>query len=156
MAIEITPKIEEALIHLGQYAQASERQQFVALAETVDWSACQPEELLRTIDLALSLELSSLAIKLAQQGRRLFPKHERIQQAARVLTPPVGREVSTAYTQNLSASQLWLREHAPEYRGRWVAVREGELVATGESLQELTTVIGEDEDLTNTLISKVL
>lgn len=23
------------------------------------------------------------------------------------------------YTQNLNTSQLWLREHAPEYQGRW-------------------------------------
>ncbi len=152
MAIEITPRIEEVQTLLEEYAQAGERQQFVALAKTVDWSVCKPEELLRTIDLALSLELSTLAIKLAQQGKRLFPKHERIQQAAQVLTPPVGREGTTSYVQNLSTSQLWLREHAPEYRGRWVAVREGELVATGESLQELTTVIGEGENLTNSLI----
>lgn len=156
MAIEITLQFAEALTLLEEYAQAGKRQQFVALAEMADWSVCKPEELLRTIDLALSLELSNLAIKLAQQGKRLFPKHKRIQQAAQVLTPPIGREISTSYTQNLNASQLWLREHAPEYRGRWVAVREGELVATGESLQELTTVIGEAEDLTNTLISKVL
>ena len=156
MAIEVVPQLDEALSLLEEYVQAGERQQFVALAEAIDWSACGPEELLRAIDLALSLELASLAIKLAQQGRRLFPNHERIQQAAQVLAPPIGREVSTPYAQNLSASQVWLREHAPEYRGRWVAVREGELVATAESLQELTTMMGEDEDPTNTLISKVL
>ncbi|MCK6627859.1 MAG: hypothetical protein L6R45_22115 [Anaerolineae bacterium] len=156
MAIEITPQIEGTLPLLEQYTQAGERQQFVALAEVVDWSVCGSEELLRTIDLALSLELSSLAIKLAQQGQHLFPKHERIQQAARVLAPPVGREVSTVYTQNLNASQLWLREHAPEYRGRWVAVREGELVATAESLNELTTIMGEGKDSVGALISKVL
>lgn len=156
MAIAIVPQIEEALTLLEEYTQAGKRQQFAALAEVLDWSACQPKELLRAIDLALSLELASLAMKLAQQGRRLFPNYERIQQAAQVLAPPVGREVSTPYTQNLSASQVWLREHATEYRGRWVAVREGELVATAESLHELATVISQDEESVNMVISKVL
>ncbi|MFN8459604.1 MAG: hypothetical protein U0401_33985 [Anaerolineae bacterium] len=156
MAIAIAPHIEDALTLLEEFAQADERQQFAARVNTIDWSVYQPEQLMRAIDLALRLELSSLAIRLAQQGKQLFPNHEHIQQAAQVLAPPIGREVSRPYTQKLNASQSWLREHASEYRGRWVAVREGELVATAESLQELATVMGQDENTINTLISKVL
>lgn len=156
MAIETVLQIEEVLPLLGKYAQAGERQQFVALVEVMDWSGCRPEELLRVIDLALSLELANLAIKLAQRGKRLFPRHKRIQRAAQVLAPPVGREAAMSHPKTFGASQVWLREHATEYRGRWVAVHEGELVATARSLQELATEIGEDEDTANILISKVL
>lgn len=156
MAIETISQIEEALRPLEESVQAGDRQQFVALVEAIDWSAHRPEELLRAIDLALSLELAALAIKLAQQGGRLFPEHERIQQATQVLASPVGRIMPGLQAKDLSASQIWLREHASEYRGQWVAVREGQLLGAAESLQELTAVIDQAEDSANTIVSKVL
>jgi hypothetical protein len=83
--------IEIKVYHLNDLeasAQAGDRSQFVHIAEAIDWSSHPADDLLRAIDLALSMELADLAIRLAQQGARLFPQYEQIRQAAIVLAPP--------------------------------------------------------------------
>lgn len=85
MTITATP----SLALLEDRARAEDREAFATLVAEIDWATRLPDELTRAIDLALKLELSTLAIALAQTGGRLFPAHERLQQAARVLAPPV-------------------------------------------------------------------
>ena len=141
---------------LEESACAGDRSAFVALVKAIDWSAHQPDELTTAIDLALSLEMASLAIELAQLGGCLFPDHERIQRAARVLAPPIIRNVATPRAEGLSGSMAWLDAHANQYQGQWVAVREGQLLGAAPSLEELADVIGEDQDTTSTIITRVL
>ena len=141
---------------LAESIRAGNHRQFVSLVEAIDWSTRRPEELAKAIDLALSVEMAGLAIKLAQLGGRLFPDHERIQRAAQVLAPPVARVVRLPRARELAASRAWLREYADQYRGRWVAVREGKLLGAAISLEELTSVIDQGEDALSTIVTKVL
>jgi hypothetical protein len=141
---------------LEESADAGDHREFAALVEAIDWSTRRPDELTTAIDLALSLEMASLAIELAQLGGRLFSNHERIQQAARVLAPPVVRAVRPSRAKKLDASRTWLWEHASEYRGQWVAVRQGELLDAATSLEALMPLIDEDEDTTSTIVTQVL
>jgi hypothetical protein len=126
---------------------------FAALAETLDWSDRRPDELTVAIDLALQQEMPALAIRLAQLGGQLFPDHERIQRAARVLAPPNIQSTHLPPAEGLEASRRWLREHATEYHGQWVAVREGQLVGAAPTLDELEVVRG--EDIMSILVTKV-
>jgi len=144
------------IVILEESARAGGHRAFAALARAIDWSTRQPDELTATIDLALSLEMAALAIDLAQLGGRLFPDHERVQRAAQVLAPPVVHVVRLPRARGLSASTNWLREHASQYQGQWVAVREGHLLGAAESLEELKTVIGEGEDAVSTLVTRIL
>jgi len=141
---------------LEESAHAGDHQVFAAMVGAVDWSDRRPDELIVAIDLALSLEMAPLAIKLAQLGSCLFPGHERVQRAARVLAPPVVRAVRAPRARGLGASMAWFREHASRYRGQWVAVREGKLLAAARSLEELTAVIGRGEDAVSTIVTRVL
>jgi hypothetical protein len=153
--IVLDPALDlEAL--LEEIVQGGNYQQFVSLIETIDWSSRRPDELTKAIDLALSLEMTKLARKLAQLGGRLFPDHERIQQAAKVLSPPVISRVYSSQTKGLEASMAWFDNHADQYRGQWVAVREGQLLGVANSLAELTPLIGEGEDAVSTIVTKVL
>lgn len=130
--------------------------EFASFVKNLDWSAQRPGELNLAIDLALREEMANLAIELAQLGKRLFPQNERVQRAARVLAPPIARPTHLPPTEGLKASRQWLREHTSEYRGRWVAVRDGELMAVGTSMKELETVIDPGQDNLDILITKVL
>jgi len=144
------------IVLLKDAAEAGDRRGFARLVETTDWSTRPPEELTKAIDLALSLEMATLAIKLAQLGGRLFPEHERVQRAARVLAPPVVRSVHPPRARGLDISMAWLAEHAHQYRGKWVAVRGGQLLGVADSLAELMPLIGEGEDAISTLVTRVL
>jgi hypothetical protein len=146
-----------AVIHaLDAAAQAGERQAFVTQVETIDWSAQTPDDLVHTIELALRLELATLAIALATEGQRLFPDHARIQYAAHVLAPPVGRIVPAAPVHGLDASRSWIKDHADAYRGQWVAVRAGTLLGVASSLKGLLAALGPNHDRTNTIVTRVL
>jgi hypothetical protein len=37
----------------------------------------------------------------------------------------------------------WLKQHWDEYRGKWIAVRHGELLAAADSLDEIVDQVGE-------------
>lgn len=75
---------------------------------------------------------------------------------ADILTPPVVHNIHVSHAKGLDASMAWLSEHASQYRGQWVAVREGKLLGTAWSLEELDSIIGQDEDPISTIITKVL
>jgi len=141
---------------LEESARTGDRQTFDLVAERTDWAIRPPDELARAIDLALELELATLAMKLAQQGGRLFPEHQRLQQAARVLAPPVVIRKYPAQSAGLRESRTWLREHAAEYRGQWVAVREGKLLGAAESLAALKSLAGTELDPISTIVTRVL
>lgn len=147
---------EELDTLLEESVRAGNYQQFVSLAEAIDWTTRRPEELTKAIDLALSVEMTRLAVKLAELGGGLFPDHDRVQRAAKVLAPPVVRQVYPPRAKGLDASMAWFDDHADQYRGLWVAVREGELLGTAQSLAELNPVIGQGEDRLSTIVTKVL
>ena len=121
-----------------------------------DWNKIGPDDVIRALDQALQLELPELAIKIAQMGSKLFPDHDRIQQAGRILAPPVIRISKTSSVRNLEPSRNWLRSHATDYRGQWVAVRNGTLLGAAPSMKELLEKVGTEIDRTNTIITKVL
>lgn len=129
---------------------------FVSLVETVDWSTRRPEELTAAIDLALREERPTLATRLAQLGRELFPHHERIERAARVLAPGSAHSTHLPPAEGLRASRRWLREHADEYRGHWVVIRQGALVGAGPSLEEMETLVDLEEDGASLLVTRIL
>ena len=104
-----------------------------------------------------SLEMTRLAASLAEQGARLFPDHERVQQAAKVLAAPARTSKGRLpRPRGLQDSRIWLREHAGQYRGQWVAVCESELLNATPSLEALTPVIDQGEEALNTIITRVL
>lgn len=148
---------EELETRLAERVRAGDTRHFVALVEATDWTTQRPEALTTAIDLALHLDMSRLAVKLAEMGGRLFPDHERVQQAARVLAAPAqARVVSQPRVKGLAASRAWLYDHADHYRGQWVAVREGKLLGAAPSLEALISVIGQNEDTVSTIVTRIL
>jgi hypothetical protein len=145
------------ILLMEEAAHADNPREFATWAGFVDWSTCAPDEFIRAIDLALNLELATLARKLAQEGHRHFPDYERLKQAACVLAPPTVRaKADMSPVEGLDASMAWLRDHANQYRGNWVAVYNGHLLATTTTLEELEEVIGQTADFESTIVTRVL
>jgi hypothetical protein len=155
LSVEDVPQPPELHI-LEQAATQADRQVFALLATTIDWSLHGANDLTRAIDLALALDMISLARELAQQGRKIFPQDKRLQQALAVLAPPVVRGIRPAQSLLLTASQRWLQEHASRYTGQWVAVRHGTLLGSAPTLQELHERIGAEGQTASTIVVKIL
>jgi len=146
----ITQQLEAAV-------QANNHGAFLAQLEGVDWSAHTPDDLLRAIQLALSLNLVWPGRDLAAQGLRLFPDHEPLRRAARVFEPPTTRmSRNSAPPKGTKESHNWMRDHAHEYRGQWIAVNQGRLLGAARTLDELRPLIDQAESPSSTIVTKVL
>ncbi len=150
------PQQKGELALLSEYADARDYRAFADLVEQLDWATRSPDDLTTAIDLALSMGMSRLPMKLAQLGGRLFPDHERVQQAAYVLAPPVARVTRLPRARGLDDSSTWIQENAGEYKGQWIAVREGRLLGAAYTFDEIKPLIGEGEDAVSTIVTRVL
>ncbi len=147
---------ERLFAHLEAYARASDYRAFRAEVAKVHWTHHASATLVRTIKLALSHEWLTLAETLIAQGREFFPHDPTIGRIARTLAPPSITVVPGAAPQGLAASRMWLRTHATDYRGQWVAVYNGQLLGVAPSLDTLRATIGPLEQPASTIITHIL
>lgn len=156
LSMSAVARQQDEIASLQEYAASGDYRAFGELVERIDWVTRSPDDLTTAIDLTLSMGMSRLAMELAQLGGRLFPDHERVQLTAQVLAPPVARVTHLPRARGLDDSREWLREHAGEYKGQWVAVREGRLLGAAYSFDVIKPLIGEGEDAASTIVTRVL
>jgi hypothetical protein len=153
------PLPEEEFLELADLKRAAENHDPRSLAQgarAIQWWMRPSTELMQTIDLALSLDMLSLAKQLARCGQTLFPNEKRFQRLSAVLSPPVVLGPRQGQPMNLAAPQEWLRRHASEYRNQWVAVKGGHLLGVASTLKELHEKIGAEGKTLDAIIVKVL
>lgn len=153
------PLVDPEPLDLADIQRAAEDQDhraFAQLARAIQWEKRPPNDLIRTVNLALSLEMLRLARDLVGHGRKLFPNEKRLQRLAVVLAPPVILGTRQSQPAGLVSSQRWLKEHASEYRNQWIAGQDGRLLGAAPTLRELHQKIGPAGKAVRTIIVKVL
>lgn len=121
----------------------------------LDWEEQPPEMYREVISMAIALEMTRLAYYLAQQGHAHYPDDEELRKAEYVLAPAKAVKSDYPPIQGLSNSMKWLKDHAQDCRGKWVAVLNGELLKTGASYQELVEALGETAQTHGLLVEKL-
>ena len=116
---------------------------FQALVSAITWSKQTPADLVKAIRLALSLEGPLIARKLAELGTTYHPAHPEIQKIARILAPPTVIPATQQPVPDVKANQAWIKAHREAYRRQWVALRNGELMATGQTFPDLLAKVGD-------------
>jgi hypothetical protein len=130
-------------------------QKFDRLIKGLDLSDYQPTEITVLIDLCLSLDMIAAAFDLAAKARELYPSHIKIESAYKALSPPKFIGTRPPQAAGLKKSQAWFKENASHYKGKWVAVNNGNLLAEADSLKELKNVIDENDMNPSTVIEKI-
>lgn len=143
------------LEQLNMTVEANDAYAFCSLINDLDWALYQPASLLQAIRFAVSLNLVQTARSLAATGQRLFPDDADLQQAARVLAPPAVHQHPASAPQGIQESNDWLRDHAHEYRGQWVAVNQGAFLGAATSFKELRSLIEQAGNPDNAIVLKV-
>ncbi len=108
----------------------------------------------RAIAHALSAGEFGLARQLALEGTERYPTYEELHKCARVLAPPTSHVVpaSSASRASIKANNAWLKAHWQDYRGQWIALRDGQLVHATSSFDDLVAHIG---DTYGVLLTKI-
>ncbi len=73
----------------------------------------------------------------------------------KALALPKARPAKTATGGNTKADWLWLEKHASEYKGQWVAVKDGILLGNHKNPTELRHILKNIGKLKNTLLIKI-
>lgn len=104
-----------------------------------------PEDFIQAIQKDFSCGGLYIARWLAFRGVEVYPNHELLQKYARILAPPEVKvsPSSPEKRQRTLADQEWMKKNRLKYRGRWVAVRNGELLADTASVDELIAKVGD-------------
>jgi hypothetical protein len=91
----------------------------------------------------------------AEQGLALFPDDPELQRLHHVLRPFEVRVSSYWKTPDPRPNYEWLKKNARKYRGKWVGLDRGELVAAADTLEEVLQAFG-DRDPRGTLVHHIL
>jgi hypothetical protein len=98
----------------------------------------QPIEVTFDLDSPTSIETSIDAVFL-EPAKMVFPQ---IRLVYNYLHKPKITVANTSVKSDFAANRQWLQIHRLEYRGKWVALQEGNLVAEALSANELIQKIG--------------
>jgi hypothetical protein len=88
------------------------------------------------------------------EGGARFPDHAEMVKHARVLAPVKTIRTGLPPQPEIAANMRWLKAHRDVYRGKWVAIQNGELLAAEVSFQQLKQIVGNTKN-TGILVTKV-
>ena len=115
-----------------------------------------PEAYIEAMRTALSSGDFNKAQQLSVEALEHYPDHEDIKKCAYILAPAKVTSVKRddIDRQGLRKSRAWVSKQRRErqYLNQWVGVRDGELLATGNSLDEVVDQIGDTKDVFLTVI----
>jgi hypothetical protein len=89
---------------------------------------------------------------MAERGFRSFPESDGLRRISEALSKPRLLQRGIPVREGVALNQQWLRNHAEQYRGQWVAVSSGQLLGAAPTLSELREVVVINPDM---LVTKI-
>lgn len=141
---------DSILARLETVAKAGDEISFLNLLEELDYESLSSDDFIRVMKAALEAGAYPAARALSVKASNRYPIHAEIQKYAYVLAPP--KVLSSAPADPIVAEAIkndwnWLRANGAAYRGKWVALRNGELLGAADSLKELTKDLDDRKDV---------
>lgn len=146
-ALDATEDGGDSIAVLEIAAEVGEETVFVQAASEIDWLQRPAADFARAVHLALAAGAHLFARKLANYGYRLYPHHAELAKMAHILAPPRVVRANLPPDPSVRVNLEWMRAHAAEYRGRWVALKEGMLLASAPTARELRDQLPTTADL---------
>jgi hypothetical protein len=137
---------EYGLVRLEMAAQAADEGAFLDALKIIKWEDRPPGDFIRAVQLALAVGAHLIAREISAEGAKHYPDNPEIQKYARVLAPPKAISRDLPPNPTLEANRSWLMTHGGEYRGQWIALRNGQLLGAAASLNELVKQVGSTKD----------
>jgi hypothetical protein len=96
-----------------------------------------PEDFLAEIGAIINSGTLRGAREVAERGLALYPDHAELRRVHHALRPLEVRVNPHFKISDPRPSYDWLRRNGQDYRGKWVGLDQGELLAVGDTLEEL-------------------
>lgn len=149
LAEAVTRKVvaDLAFIFLDSTIEEQDEERLLLLGNLIDWPSRPATDFMRVIHLALKKGALRFARELSEKGAKYFPNDTALQKAARVLAPPRVVRHDVPPDPAVKENREWLSLHAKSHHGKWVALRNGELVGVAETLRDLANQVGESSEV---------
>jgi hypothetical protein len=141
--LEQTSSADPEMAALEAAAYAKDERAYLRARKAIDWSKRPPTDFVRAVDLAFLAGAYMAARNLSREGAELYPDHAELQKMAYVLAPPQVIAGNTGPHPDIEANRQWLKANWNQYRGHWVALKDGQLLGVADSLDALVEQIGE-------------
>ena len=102
-----------------------------------------PEEYIEAMRTILNSGDFAGAQQLSFKAVEHYPDHAEIKKIARILAPSVVRVRKEPRDPNVLVNQNWIKQNRMQYRGNWVALKDGKLLAIGKNVDELVEQVGD-------------
>lgn len=133
---------DKAMTALQTAAEAKDEHAFGIALQAIDWTKRAPSDFLHAVDLALMAGSYLAARRLANQGATQYPHQPELQKLAQLLAPPQVTVGKGGPKVGIEANRVWLHTNWDQYRGQWVALRQGNLLGAADSLDALVAQVG--------------
>ncbi len=130
-----------ALLESAAFAQDVIK--FQALVRAMPWSFLTASDFLEAIRMSLALESPIIARQIAEQGTSHFPTHSEINKYARILATPTVKSLTPFARLDVKANKLWIMTNRENFKGKWVALHNGKLIAYSSTFPNLTAKVGD-------------
>jgi hypothetical protein len=87
------------------------------------------------------------ARELATEGHQRFPDDPELARYAYVLAPPKVLNAHLPPDPSVELDIQWLREHMDEYRGQWIALKNGKLMAHAPTIAQFRAELPSEKGL---------
>jgi Family of unknown function (DUF5678) len=114
-----------------------------------------PESFLEEIHAIINSGTLRGAREVAERGLALYPDHPELKRAHYALRPFEVRVNPDLKIDDPRPNYEWLKKHSDEYRGKWVGLDAGELVAATDTLDEVLKAL-EGHSFRSTLVHHIL
>jgi hypothetical protein len=138
--IDLIARLEEA-------ANKGDERAFISNLRIVRWEGRPPSDFVRGISSAIKIGLPLAARHISTEGVKFYPNESEIQEYARLFAPARVLPTQEHSNSNQNANIAWLKAHGSEYRGKWVALKDGHLLGAEITLKELVQRIGDVTDV---------
>jgi hypothetical protein len=147
-----TDHTDNVMAHLSDLADLRDEGAFVSALQEVDWRTRPAKDVVKAVQLALAAGAHMAARHLAQEGAERYPAHAELQKYARLLAPPRVIQRNLPPRPDLRTNHDWMKRQGPAYRGQWVALRDGQLLATADTFDALAQKVSDRQHVLLTRI----
>ena len=139
------------LAKLENIAQGGDEVAFLKTLSDLSWECCSAADIVKVIRLALRAGAHGAIHQIALKGIEHHPNNPDVQKYMRLYGPVQRTRTQTGVRRlNHMANKAWLTAHMGEYRDQWIAVRDGVLLGSAPTLEELHAAVG---DTTRALVT---
>ena len=139
------------MARLEAAAEDGDEDAFISAYRLLDEEDLSAAEFVQLIRLALEAGAHGKARNIVFRGAQLHPSDAELQKHAYVFAPPKEFRRTPAHP-HARANHQWMMEHGGQYRGQWVAVRNGQLLGASASRDDLVATLDDKTDVIVALV----